>query len=185
MKNTSDADELKALITKYWTKKLWAVHSEMGLCAYGKFRADLLAMSIRRELVIIEVKSSVSDFRSDKKLSSYLRYCDRLYLAVSEKVWLKIKNEVPAGIGVFVVGHKAVIKKPAKKNNIDDEIRMNLITRMAYRSASHVRKERKNKHARHKLIADKLVMAIKAVPKEHRNSRNVAKTICDTLVQYV
>ena len=45
-------------------------------------RADLLAVSRDGVLLIVEVKSSVADFRSDRKWADYRGYCDRLSFAV-------------------------------------------------------------------------------------------------------
>lgn len=53
-------------------------------------RADLLAINGRGEIWIVEVKSSVADFRADRKWLEYRTHCDRLFFATAP--------EVPAGI---------------------------------------------------------------------------------------
>ncbi len=45
-------------------------------------RADLLAVGPRGEIWIIEIKSSLTDFQTDKKWSEYLDYCDSFFFAV-------------------------------------------------------------------------------------------------------
>jgi hypothetical protein len=45
-------------------------------------RADLMGISGKGELWIIEVKSSIEDFRVDQKWPEYRDYCDRLFFAV-------------------------------------------------------------------------------------------------------
>src|SRR6266436_3690981 len=45
-------------------------------------RADILALGRTGDLVIVEVKSSVADFRADRKWSGYREFADRLYFAV-------------------------------------------------------------------------------------------------------
>jgi hypothetical protein len=45
-------------------------------------RADVLALGRDGELVIVEIKSSVADFKSDRKWPEYRAFCDRLYFAV-------------------------------------------------------------------------------------------------------
>ena len=45
-------------------------------------RADILAVGRGGEIVIVEVKSSVDDFRVDTKWPDYLDWCDQLYFAV-------------------------------------------------------------------------------------------------------
>ena len=52
---------------------------EMGLRS-GR-RADLVALGVDGTLVIVEIKSSVSDFRADQKWRDYRLHCDRLYFA--------------------------------------------------------------------------------------------------------
>ena len=46
-------------------------------------RADILALGKGGELVIVEIKSSVADFRADHKWAFYRGFADRLYFAVS------------------------------------------------------------------------------------------------------
>jgi hypothetical protein len=46
-------------------------------------RADLMALGPKGEIAIVEVKSSVEDFRVDRKWNQYAPYCDRFYFAVS------------------------------------------------------------------------------------------------------
>ena len=45
-------------------------------------RADILALDGRGEIAIIEIKSSVQDFRTDGKWPEYRAFCDRLLFAV-------------------------------------------------------------------------------------------------------
>src|SRR5262247_3617820 len=45
-------------------------------------RADVLALGKNGELLIVEVKSSVADFRADKKWTTYRGFSDRFYFAV-------------------------------------------------------------------------------------------------------
>ncbi len=53
-------------------------------------RADLVAISRRGELHIIEIKSSVEDFRTDSKWREYLPYCDRFFFATHPDVPMMI-----------------------------------------------------------------------------------------------
>lgn len=45
-------------------------------------RADIMAVGATGELVIVEVKSSIEDWRVDQKWPDYLDWCDQLYFAV-------------------------------------------------------------------------------------------------------
>jgi hypothetical protein len=46
-------------------------------------RADVLALGREGELAIVEIKSSIADFKSDRKWGEYRAFCDRLYFAVA------------------------------------------------------------------------------------------------------
>ena len=45
-------------------------------------RADILGLGRAGDLVIVEIKSSVADFRADRKWATYREFADRLYFAV-------------------------------------------------------------------------------------------------------
>ncbi|PCJ85494.1 MAG: hypothetical protein COA52_16110 [Hyphomicrobiales bacterium] len=62
----------------------FAVLPELTL-ASGR-RADLMALSSKGELWIIEIKSSVADFKADHKWPDYRDYCDRLFFASHAEV---------------------------------------------------------------------------------------------------
>ncbi len=47
-------------------------------------RADVMALGRVGEFAIVEVKSSIADFRSDRKWPEYRDFCDRLYFAVPD-----------------------------------------------------------------------------------------------------
>ncbi len=61
--------------------------------------ADIAALGRKGEIWIIEIKSSVEDFRSDTKRPAYQDYCDRLYFTVLEDLPLDI---LPAQTGIIV-----------------------------------------------------------------------------------
>ena len=66
----------------------FSVVSELPL-ASGR-RADLVALGGSGELWIVEIKSSVADFRADQKWMDYRLHCDRLFFATT--------LDVPCGI---------------------------------------------------------------------------------------
>ncbi len=45
-------------------------------------RADIVALSDKGEIWIVEIKSGMIDFKTDQKWSEYLDYCDRFFFAV-------------------------------------------------------------------------------------------------------
>ncbi|MCZ8260824.1 MAG: MmcB family DNA repair protein [Beijerinckiaceae bacterium] len=56
-------------------------------------RADLVALSGRGEIHIVEIKSSVDDFRTDTKWRDYLPFCERFYFATHPDVPLAVFPE--------------------------------------------------------------------------------------------
>lgn len=63
---------------------------ERGFAALTEFvparglRTDVIALGPHGEIWVVEVKSSLADFRSDSKWMGYLDWCDRFYFAVPE-----------------------------------------------------------------------------------------------------
>ena len=58
-----------------------AAVSEVAL-ANGR-RADVVAVAESGEVWIVEIKSSLEDFRADQKWPEYREFCDRLFFAVA------------------------------------------------------------------------------------------------------
>jgi len=49
-------------------------------------RVDLIALDPSGSVLIVEVKSSVADFRADQKWTDYLEFCDLMYFAIPPEV---------------------------------------------------------------------------------------------------
>ena len=75
----------------------FSVVSELGLPS-GR-RADLVALDTGGEIWIVEIKSSVADFRADQKWQDYRLHCDRLFFATSLEVPCEI---FPPDTGLIV-----------------------------------------------------------------------------------
>lgn len=73
---------------------------ELGL-SNGR-RADIVSLSEKGEIWIVEIKSSIEDFRVDRKWPDYRAYCDRLYFATLPDVPAEI---FPQECGLFVSDH--------------------------------------------------------------------------------
>lgn len=60
----------------------------LGMSPFTEFtlangrRADVTAISEKGDIWIVEIKSSLADFKSDTKWHEYLEYCDRFAFAV-------------------------------------------------------------------------------------------------------
>lgn len=133
------SDVIKRAIAKRFKKKRRAVYYELGLNAGGRLRADVLALAMNGHVVIVEVKSSVADFRTDKKMAGYLDYCNQFYLAMPKPVYLKVKDKIDIPrAGVFIMSEDGakIIKVLRSKNcELDDEIVHSLAIRAAFRNS--------------------------------------------------
>jgi hypothetical protein len=75
----------------------FSVVAELRL-ASGR-RADLVVLGGDGEVWIVEIKSSVADFRADQKWSDYRLNCDRLFFATAPDVPRQV---FPPGVGLIV-----------------------------------------------------------------------------------
>jgi hypothetical protein len=78
-------------------------------------RADLVALGGDGEIWIVEIKSSVADFRADQKRIDYRMHCVRLFFATAAHVPLDI---FPAGAGLILAdgcGAELVREAPAHR----------------------------------------------------------------------
>ena len=72
-------------------------------------RVDVIGLNDSGEFVIVEVKSSVEDYRADQKWREYLGFCEKFYFAVPEGFPVKL---LPADCGLMVAdGFGAAIQR--------------------------------------------------------------------------
>jgi len=90
---------------------------ELGLAVLSEFpltngrRADLVAVDACGEITIVEIKSSRSDFVSDRKWWEYRDFCDRFFFGVAADFPQEI---LPVDCGLIVAdAHGAAILRPA------------------------------------------------------------------------
>ena len=96
-------------------------------------RADLVALNPAGEIWIVEIKSSVADFRADQKWQDYRLHCDRLFFATCEAVPCEI---FPPDTGLIVAdtfGASVVCEAP--EHRLPAATRKNMILAFA-RAAS-------------------------------------------------
>ncbi len=75
-------------------------------------RADLVALNNAGDIWIVEIKSSIEDFRADNKWMDYRAHCDRLFFATTMDVPCEI---FPKDTGLIVAdsfGAKVVCEAP-------------------------------------------------------------------------
>jgi hypothetical protein len=92
-------------------------------------RADLVALGSDGEVWIVEIKSSVADFRADQKWSDYRRHCDRLFFATTPEVPRAI---FPPETGVIVAdGFGATIVSEAPEHRLHAATRRRMMLSFA------------------------------------------------------
>lgn len=91
----------------------FCVVSELPL-ASGR-RADLVGLGGDGEIWIVEIKSSIADFRADHKWTDYRLHCDRLFFATTVEVSCEI---FPKDTGLIVAdayGAQIVCEAPVHR----------------------------------------------------------------------
>lgn len=71
----------------------------------NKRRVDIVGLNKKGHLIIVEVKSCLSDFRSDQKWPEYLSYCDEFYFAVDKdfpRSVLEGEQGLLSGAGIII-----------------------------------------------------------------------------------
>ena len=76
-------------------------------------RADVIALCPAGRLTIVEIKSSVADFRADRKWPDYRDYCDRFYFAVPDTLPEGLTPQ-EAGLIVADAFGAAILRDPAE-----------------------------------------------------------------------
>jgi hypothetical protein len=107
--------------------------SELSLLS-GR-RADLVALGGDGEIWIVEIKSSVADFRADQKWTDYRLHCDRLFFATAAHVPLDI---FPPDAGLILAdGYGAELVREAPAHRLHASTRKSVM--LAFARAAAVR----------------------------------------------
>jgi hypothetical protein len=105
--------------------------SELPL-ASGR-RADIVALAGDDEIWIVEIKSSVADFRADQKWMDYRLHCDRLYFATTLDVPCEI---FPKDTGLIIAdAFGASISCDAPEHRLPAATRKSMMLRFAHSAA--------------------------------------------------
>lgn len=96
-------------------------------------RADIVALAEDSTFVIVEIKSSIADFRADLKWPDYRAHCDRLYFAISSEIPIDI---MPEDAGLIVAdGFGAETLREAPEHKLAPATRRALLLRFAHAAA--------------------------------------------------
>ena len=96
-------------------------------------RADVAALSPAGDVWIVEIKSSVEDYKADRKWPDYRLHADRLYFATHAEVPAEI---FPAQCGLIIAdGFGAEILRDAPETRLASATRKAMTLRFAHAAA--------------------------------------------------
>jgi hypothetical protein len=102
-------------------------------------RADILALGKTGDFMIIEIKSSVADFRADRKWTAYRDFSDRLYFAVANDFPRAL---IPEECGLMVADpFGAAVLRHGNKRPLNPARRRALTLRFARIAALRLRRQ--------------------------------------------
>jgi hypothetical protein len=92
-------------------------------------RVDVIGLDRDSRFVIVEIKTTVADFRADQKWRDYLPYCDAFYFAVPDGF---PHGLLPASCGVLVAdAYGAAILRPGAEMAMNTSRRRHQLVRFA------------------------------------------------------
>lgn len=108
----------------------------------GGRRVDLMALSARGEIVVVEIKVSRADLLGDGKWPDYLPWCDRFYWALAEGLDAAVLDReeyLPGRVGLIRADrYEAVVVREARALPLNAARRKAQTVRFATRAASRL-----------------------------------------------
>jgi len=99
-------------------------------------RVDVAALDPSGKFTVVEVKSSLADFRADDKWQEYLPFCDFFYFAVNADF---PQDRLPDDVGLIVADtHEAAILRPSAEMPMNGNRRRTQTLRFARTGASRL-----------------------------------------------
>ncbi|MBX2806453.1 MAG: MmcB family DNA repair protein [Hyphomicrobiales bacterium] len=118
-------------VTRYFRNLNNATLTEL-VFADGR-RCDVITVDEMGVISIVEIKSSIADFRSDSKWPQYRQWCDRYYFAVETSFPREL---IPDDCGLILAdGYGADIFREAEKTRLNAARRKALMLRFARAAA--------------------------------------------------
>jgi len=124
------------------TRGVQRLMSDLGLAPLLEFsltnkrRVDVAALDRNGLFTVIEVKSSLADFRSDGKWQEYLPFCDYFYFAVNPDF---PQQHLPDDAGLIVADpYGATVLRPALETPMNGNRRRTQTLRFARTAASRL-----------------------------------------------
>ena len=129
-----DAERIFQAVMRFYTERGYACLPEFTLKTNR--RPDITCLHKDGTILMVEVKSSVNDFKTDKKWHEYAEWADRLYFAVGQEFPTEIlPDEDQCGV-MITDGFDCHIMREAPLRKLAGSRRNHLIRRLA-RTAMH------------------------------------------------
>lgn len=129
----------RAMIVRRGVQRLLGaldIHALPEIALPGGRRADLVALTRKGDLWIIEIKSSVEDFRVDRKWLEYRLHCDQFFFATHPDVPAAIFPE-DAGF-ILSDGYGAEILREPPEHRLPPHLRRQMTLRLARAGAARL-----------------------------------------------
>ena len=124
-----DAERIFQAVMRFYTERGYACLPEFTLKTNR--RPDITCLHKDGTILMVEVKSSVHDFKTDKKWHEYAEWADRLYFAVGQEFPTKIlPDEDQCGV-MITDGFDCHITREAPLRKLAGSRRNHLIRRLA------------------------------------------------------
>ncbi len=131
-----------APVTTALTRGVCRMLAAMGYGTLTEFRlpngrrVDVIGLGTRGDFTIVEVKSTVEDFRSDRKWPEYLPFCETFYFAVPEGFPLEI---LPADCGIIVADRfGGVLRRTATVAAVNGARKRRQLVRFAHAASTRL-----------------------------------------------
>jgi len=130
------------MATKKITRGVCRLLADMGYSVLREFklisgrRVDVAGLDRKGHFIVVEVKSSLADFRCDEKWPEYLPFCDTFYFAVGSEFPIGV---LPEDQGLIVAdGFSGVIRRPSEPLSMNGQRRKTQILRFARKAAARL-----------------------------------------------
>jgi hypothetical protein len=131
-------------VTNRVTRGVCRMLAERGYGTLTEFRlasgrrVDVIGLNEVGEFVIVEIKSTVEDFRSDRKWREYLTFCERFFFAVPDGFPEAL---LPEDCGLIVAdGFDAAIRRPAPELAVNGTRKRRQLVRFALAASTRLQR---------------------------------------------
>jgi hypothetical protein len=128
--------------TRLLTRGVCNLFEDLGFGTLTEFklasgrRVDVMAIDRNGEFVIVEVKSTVADFRGDRKWHEYLAFCERFYFAVPAEFPVEM---MPKDCGLIVADpYTAAVRRESLTRKLNTNRKRRQLIRFALAASNRL-----------------------------------------------